>query len=186
MIRQSIYIGGTGSWPVTLDIAKNYLRVDYDTDDDFIELLIEAACKSGQQHANVQFNSAIAGVIVARQYDDTERYNRSELNEIELPYPNSTVVINEVKVDGATLTASDYTLRPGNVLELNNQPAASVFIEVRYTATIAEAVNISLGVLKLVADAYENRTEQSIESLTRVKMNAAKYFREQLSGKDLF
>ena len=66
MIRQSIYIGATGSWPVTLDIAKNYLRVDYDTDDDFIELLIDAACKSGQQHANAQFNSAIAGVIVAR------------------------------------------------------------------------------------------------------------------------
>jgi len=186
MLRVSSYITQTGTWPVTLAIAKNYLRVDHSADDDFIELLINEAGKSGQGHANAQFNSAISGVIIAKQYDNQERYTREEMTEIDLFYPNSSIIITEVKVGGTALTGDDYEVLPGNVLKLNSQPAANERVEVSYTASVDTAVDLSLGVLKLVADAYENRTEQSIEPLTRVRMNAAKYFQEKVSGADMF
>ena len=183
MIRSRLFFDySSGTWPISVATAKGYLRVTYSDDDTLIQTLIDEMCEYGQKAANVQITTAMSGKIVAVQSSEPSLAS----NQIELPYPNSDITISSVTVDGTAITSSDYVLGADNILRLNSEPAATVIVVVEYSATIAETVNINTPILKLIGDAYENRTEQSIESLSDVKANARKYFQSYVNGADLF
>ena len=183
MIRSRLFFDySSGTWPISVATAKGYLRVTYSDDDTLIQTLIDEMCEYGQKAANVQITTAMSGKIVAVQSSEPSLAS----NKIELPYPNSAITVNSVLVNGTAITSSDYVLGADNILRLNSEPAATVIVVVEYSATIAETVNINTPILKLIGDAYENRTEQSIESLSDVKANARKYFQSYINGADLF
>ncbi len=183
MIRSRIFFDYTGStWPITTSEAKNYLRVTYSDDDTLIGDLISNVGDICQRVANSQVVDTVDVKVIAIQ-PSTEFIQG---NKIELPYPNSSISISSVTVDGSAITSDDYTLGSDNVLTLDSQPARDVVVVVEYTATLSDLVDLTTPMLKLIADAYENRTEQSIESLSIVKMNAKKYLQSFVSGADMF
>lgn len=183
MIRNRIlFKTSAGTWPVTLSEAKNYLRVVNTDDDAFIQVLINEMGQYGQQACNNQLVSTMSVKIVAIQPSEPSVAN----NEIELPYQNSTITINSVLLDGTALSSDEYTLGSDNVLRLDSIPDKGVLVVVEYSSTISHTISVETALLKLIADAYENRTEQGIESLYDVKANALKYFRSFINGSDLF
>lgn len=171
-----------GTWPLSLSDAKAYLRVSHSDDDDMIKDIINEASFYAQEVCNQQLIDSFSAKVIARQSELENE--RSVL--IPLYYKNSTITITSITLDGTALTADDYTLRSDNVLKLDSEPAVGVEVVIEYDAEVAQTVNVNNAIKKLVADAYENRTEQGIESLFDIKMNARKYLHQYINGSDLF
>lgn len=183
MITSKYIESNTGTWPVSLAETKLYLRVSGTGDDTLIQTLIDEACRVAQGYASIQLCTSLSVSLVAIQGNVQNLQNK----ELPLSYPNSTITITSITLDGDALTVDDdYEVRADNVLELKSNPLANQLLAVNYTAAIATTQNIKVPILKLVADAYENRSEQSIETLDLVKKNAHFYLQSFVNGADLF
>jgi hypothetical protein len=141
---------------ITLTEAKNYLKVDYNEDDDLINSLILSAQKRLEQYAGIAFNERTLQTIA---YVD---------NFIELPYaPISTILSVEVFIanEWVMLTqGSDYYVVGSTYTKIYFISYFSS--EFRFTYMCGfECLpdNIKIANLKMISDLYEYR-ESSVES----------------------
>ena len=184
MVVRTRLQNNAGNWPLDLNEVKNYCRVgeSFTADDSLFQELIKQACNYAQGFSGQQINSSITAKVIAEQ----SHVKSSQGKRIALNYPNSTITITSVNQDGTALESTDYELKADNTLELVSFPAEGVIIVVEYTAAISFKVEANGAILKLVADAYENRTEQGIEPLSYVKQNAKSYLMALANGSSLF
>ena len=140
---------------VTLQAAKDYLRVDYSEDDTLIQILIDTAMIRLEHYASVAMTARTLKVVA---YVD---------EFIELPYaPINTISLVEYW-DGAAWVAmvlGDYRVIGDTYKKVYfNSPLMSDF---RFTYTCGYATtpeSMKTALLKMVGDLYEYR-ESSVES----------------------
>ena len=131
------------SEPVSLDEAKNYLKIDYDTDD----VLLTEMIRSAREQAELFCNRSFVPKTIEFSTKDFE-------DPVLLPFPNHND-ITSVKVDGNKV---EYTLMGITQLEIE-VTAIGKELKVIYTAggDITKAEKETLK--KVVADMYRNRDE---------------------------
>jgi uncharacterized phiE125 gp8 family phage protein len=140
---------------VTLTEAKNYLRVDYDEDNDLIEALIATAQNRLEQYAGVAMTPRTLKVVA---YVD---------EFIELPYtPTNTISLVEYwnNESWVTMTVGDYEVLGDTTKKI--YMVANGEMEYRFTYTCGYATTpktMKTALLKCLADLYEYR-ESSVES----------------------
>jgi uncharacterized phiE125 gp8 family phage protein len=140
---------------VTLQAAKDYLRVDYSEDDTLIQSLIETARIRLEQYASVAMTARTLKVVA---YVD---------EFIELPYaPINTISLVEYwdGEDWVAMTVGDYRVLGDTYKKVYfTSPLMSDF---RFTYTCGYATtpeSMKTALLKMVGDLYEYR-ESSVES----------------------
>jgi len=140
---------------VTLQAAKDYLRVDYSEDDTLIQSLIDTARIRLEQYASVAMTARTLKVVA---YVD---------EFIELPYaPINTISLVEYwdGEDWVAMTVGDYRVLGDTYKKVYfTSPLMSVF---RFTYTCGYATtpeSMKTALLKMVGDLYEYR-ESSVES----------------------
>ena len=140
---------------VTLQAAKDYLRVDYSEDDTLIQSLIDTARIRLEQYASVAMTARTLKVVA---YVD---------EFIELPYaPINTISLVEYwdGEDWVAMTVGDYRVLGDTYKKVYfTSPIMSDF---RFTYTCGYATtpeSMKTALLKMVGDLYEYR-ESSVES----------------------
>jgi len=140
---------------VTLQAAKDYLRVDYSEDDTLIQSLIDTARIRLEQYASVAMTARTLKVVA---YVD---------EFIELPYaPINTISLVEYwdGADWVAMTVGDYRVIGDTYKKVYfTSPLMSDF---RFTYTCGYATtpeSMKTALLKMVGDLYEYR-ESSVES----------------------
>ena len=140
---------------VTLQAAKDYLRVDYSEDDTLIQSLIDTARIRLEQYASVAMSARTLKVVA---YVD---------EFIELPYaPINTISLVEYW-DGAawvSMTLGDYRVLGDTYKKVYF--TSPIMSEFRFTYTCGYATtpeSMKTALLKMVGDLYEYR-ESSVES----------------------
>ena len=140
---------------VTLQAAKDYLRVDYSEDDTLIQSLIDTARIRLEQYASVAMTARTLKVVA---YVD---------EFIELPYaPINTISLVEYwdGEDWVAMTVGDYRVLGDTYKKVYfTSPLMSDF---RFTYTCGYATtpeSMKTALLKMVGDLYEYR-ESSVES----------------------
>ena len=140
---------------VTLVEAKNYLRVDYNEDDDLIEALINTAQTRLEQYAGVAMTPRTLKVVA---YVDSF---------IELPYVPTNIISKVEYWDNATwveMQIGDY--------EILGETTKKIYMtsiyqnEFRFTYTCGYTTTpqtMKTALLKMVSDLYEYR-ESSVEA----------------------
>ena len=155
IVRDIAVLSDTITEPITLAEAKNYLRVDYNEDDDLIEALITSARVRLEQYAGVAMTPRTLQVVA---YVD-------EL--IELPYcPIGTILDVEYLSgsDWVSLGESAYIAIGINTMKI--VPVGFYSMEFRFTYTCGYndvPASMKTAVYKLLSDLYEYR-ESSVES----------------------
>ena len=140
---------------VTLQTAKDYLRVDYSEDDTLIQSLIDTARIRLEQYASVAMTARTLKVVA---YVD---------EFIELPYaPINSISLVEYwdGEDWVAMTVGDYRVLGDTYKKVYfTSPIMSDF---RFTYTCGYATtpeSMKTALLKMVGDLYEYR-ESSVES----------------------
>ena len=140
---------------VTLEEAKNYLRVDYNEDDDLIEALISTAQTRLEQYAGVAMTPRTLKVVAF-------------VNEfIELPYtPTGAISLVEYwnNEEWVVMPVGDYNVLGDTTKKI--YMVANNDMEYRFTYACGYATTpkpMKTAILKYVADLYEYR-ESSVEA----------------------
>jgi hypothetical protein len=129
----------TGSEPITLLEAKQYLRVLYDADDDVIEQLITQARQTLEQATNLSLVE-----------QDITLVNDSYLNKLRLPYGPITAVTS-IDLDGEDiLSTALYDV--GRIVY-----SGDGVLTVEYSAGGVEQQGVKLAMLELIAHNFMNR-----------------------------
>jgi len=155
IVRDIAVLSDTITEPITLVEAKNYLRVDYNEDDDLIEALITSSRVRLEQYAGVAMTPRTLQVIA---YVD-------EL--IELPYCPIGTILDVEYLSGSDwvgLGESDYIAIGVNTMKI--VPVGFYSMEFRFTYTCGYndvPSSMKTAVYKLLSDLYEYR-ESSVES----------------------
>ena len=140
---------------VTLQAAKDYLRVDYSEDDTLIQSLIDTARIRLEQYASVAMTARTLKVVA---YVD---------EFIELPYaPINTISLVEYwdGEDWVAMTVGDYRVLGDTYKKVYF--TSPIMSEFRFTYTCGYATtpeSMKTALLKMVGDLYEYR-ESSVES----------------------
>jgi hypothetical protein len=139
------------SEPITLDEAKNYLKLDFDTDDDLITQIITSAREQAEIFCNRSF------------VPKTIELSVTELDfPILLPFPNHAF-ITEAKIDGEVF--ADYSVTGISQFEMTlNSGFTAKELRVIYEAGINVTKAEKEAIKKVIADMYRNRDES--ESLS--------------------
>ncbi|GMO59141.1 MAG: hypothetical protein Ta2D_04900 [Rickettsiales bacterium] len=126
--------------PIQLDVAKNYLRVDFDFDNQLITKLLRTAIRNCESY--------IGKTILEKTYILSIYKNREK---IALPYP-PVISINSV------VGASNYTYDDvANILKISGNLQERV--DVNYTAGMPYIMDeIEQGILIHTAKMYEDKT----------------------------
>lgn len=168
----SLYKGHTEKTPATathisLADAKTYLKVDYGADDTTITNII----KSAEEQVEGMTNRAVNEHDCTLYVTDTFTYEDTSNCDVSLMIGDVTdlVVYSVSKGVETELTLnSDYYRKGKNQVTLLNCADESQF---RITYSVA-AQNLPVGmdtaILKLVADYYENRSNDTIVPVMRV------------------
>lgn len=145
--------------PVTLEEAKNFLRVDVNDDDSLIEMLIKAARKKAENYTGRAFIT------------QTIEYGVSFIpygHIIYLYYP-PVQNIESITVDGVAVPSDKYFLSGDNALvtSLELQSKVPDGVVIRYVAGYGDIpgdvpFDIREAILKLVAYSYENREQDGM------------------------
>lgn len=118
---------------ITTVAAKQWLGIDFDVDDDVIEICLKSAAANTAQIANASMMSQVLDLTV----------RGSEFDEIiDLPYAPVTAVstVTGVDADWADLPTVDYAVRD-NRLRIRNRDERGEY-SVRYTAGYASVDDI--------------------------------------------
>jgi uncharacterized phiE125 gp8 family phage protein len=140
---------------VTLQAAKDYLRVDYSEDDTLIQSLIDTARIRLEQYASVAMTARTLKVVA---YVD---------EFIELPYaPINTISLVEYwdGEDWVAMTVGDYRVLGDTYKKVYF--TSTLMSDFRFTYTCGYATtpeSMKTALLKMVGDLYEYR-ESSVES----------------------
>ena len=152
--------------PVSLEETKNYLKVDYTTDDTLIENLIHVARK--------QIENELGGLLIVKRtvtQKQTGGLSRIELLRQPVNSITSITYYEDFNSIGEVLSASDYRFNDGQLYHANGYfPAGregNGYVIV-YNAGIADDTGQSAensphtlrhAILRIVAYLYENREE---------------------------
>ncbi len=139
--------------PVTLEQAKAWLKIDFDAEDELIEMLISAAREKAEHYCNARFVTTTL----------KETFSRNSIMVTLAVGPN--IVITEVAAGTNELVEdTDYEIHTDDkqtlvkMLKTYDDP-----LEITYTAGYGAATavpkSIKQAILLTVADRYENRTD---------------------------
>ena len=138
----------TGSEPITLADVKLYCKIDYDTEDTLITLLITGVREQIEKFTHL---SLIAKTLI---------YFNEEINEeIILPYPEHSA-ITEVAINGTATTGytktglSQFIIYPTATYSLGQNDQG---IKITYTTTGNCPEGIKIEMLRLLAEKYRQR-----------------------------
>lgn len=164
-----------GKEPVNIEKVKNYLRISgEELDEDYLlQAFMRSVFDYVERNTGMQINTQLDYLL------SFYAVNSTDPQVVLLRPKNSDKEITSVKVGDITLNTDDYEYY-GTFLKLLDKPADTDKIEVAYSATIREEDQhkFELPILKIIADAYMNREEQGIESLSMVEMSAQKYLHQ--------
>jgi uncharacterized phiE125 gp8 family phage protein len=138
----------TGSEPLTASEVKNYLKIDFSTDDTLINMLITGVREQIEEFTGL---ALIAKTIV---YFDEEI-----ADEIKLPYPAHDRIM-EVQLNGVITTSyyktglTQFIIKP-NDTQVSN--ASEYGIKITYTCSGVCPTGIKIEMLKLIDEKYRNR-----------------------------
>lgn len=156
--------------PITLTEAKNYLKVDFTTDDTLIGLLITSVREQAEKYTGL---SLIAKTL--------ELFNDEIPETITLPYPEHSEV-TEVKLNGVVTTGYYKTGLTQFILsftEITNTTVDNSGLYVKYKCSGSCPSGLKALMLKEIDEAYRNRGnyfEGSIQALSNnFYASAAKY-----------
>ena len=143
--------------PIELDFVKNFLKVDFEDDDDLIKNIIKTA--STQCETNIN-KSLIQKTFIYSIYE-------LKNNSIVLPYP-PVISITSIKIIDSQqneniLESTEYFLDSiGNILNFKNKPNNFYRIDIEYKAGL-ETINDELiqALLMHIARMYEDRSGYS-------------------------
>ena len=142
---------------IELSVVKNFLRVDFDNDDELITKLIKTATAQCETNIN---KTLVEKTYIYSIYD-------LKSNSILLPYPTikSIEEIRLVNIDGSnTVLSSDgyYLDTVGGMVNLKNKPDNTYRIDIEYKAGLS-AINDELiqRLLMHIARMYEDRSGYS-------------------------
>ena len=139
--------------PITVAQAKAWLRVDYDTDDSLIEVLITSARTKAEHHTNRAFIEQTISEVTAAE------------SELRLSVGDVLAIVS-VTVEGETLDPALYELKEdelGALVEFDTEPLYPPTIV--YTAGYGPDIDdvpkaIVQAMLLAIAEMYENRTDR--------------------------
>lgn len=141
---------GEGDEPVTLQEAKDWAKIEQDTDDDIITALIKAARRMCESYSGIGFISRTVTAVI-----------NNANGGFQLPYGPVTVDPTAVDEYGNSL---DIEYRLGAVVSLGS-------MQVSYTAghaTLPEDLKTALKSQFLFL--YENRGESSVGGITPIAL----------------
>ena len=164
---ESILVSATkteGATPtfLTTSEVKNYLRVDYTTDDTIIDLLIEAAYDAFEAFTNRSLRTYTIEAV-------WEQYGAS----VDLPYaPVTSVTTVEYRFeDGTNNDVTSIWEQVGNQIRVlkPEEVAYGNRLVVTYSTGYASIPNkLKLGLLKWIATNYEDRQNTAEMSISEV------------------
>lgn len=152
--------------PVELEDAKEWLRVDYDDDDDLITGMIKSARQSIEQFLNIALvdKSVVLDVITT-----------CETDVIRLPYVESAEIEIEDIDDDEAVDTENYKVRGAGVT-VNYAGYFSITYDIE-AGEIPEA--IKEGIKMEVAERYANRGENdNTEGLSKGAINKVSSFQQ--------
>ncbi len=172
--------------PVTLDEAKNYMRVDIDDDNDLIELLISSATQQIQDFTNRQLVTATYDLFLDGFFPIVGR------SAIELPIGNVQDIteINYIDINGDSqlwdssnfevdLNREIVQFRPVDRTDFPSTDTVYNAVTVRFVAGYGDAAAVPKGIKQIIflmiQDAYEHREENS-----EIKLEMNKVFERLL------
>lgn len=160
----------TGSEPITSTEVKNYLKVDFTTDDTLIGTLITGVRESIELFTGL---SLVAKTI--------EYFDEVIEDEIKLPYPEHLEIV-EVKINNEVSTAyiktglNQFFIKPQNI-SVNQANDYGILIKYKTTGNCPQGIKNEM--LKLIDEKYRNRGntfEGAISDLSENSYaNLAKY-----------
>lgn len=160
--------------PITVDQAKDWLKIDFDNDDEMIAMLISAAREKAEHYCNARFVTTTV----------KETFSPSSIMVTTAVGPNVAGIV--VGSDGETLVlGTDYTVKTDDrqtlIHVLNRQEEA---LEVTYTAGYGTANDvptaIKQAILLTVSDYYENRVD-AVRSLPTASAHLLNAYRRWTS-----
>ena len=131
--------------PVTIEEAKNYLRINNTQDDALITSMIKSARRDAERYLNSD--------IVAKE---RVVYYDVLTNEINL-YFAPVASIDSITIDGTAVPTTDYEQNglDNPKISLNNTRAEKV--EITYTTLGRDFDDVKIGILALIAWKYYGR-----------------------------
>ena len=143
--------------PIELEFVKNFLKVDFEDDDELISNMIKTAIKQCETNIN---KSLVQKTFTYSLYE-------VKYTSLTLPYP-PTISITSVKIidsqqNTTTLENTEYFLdNIGNILNFKNKPNNFYRIDIEYQAGL-EKINDELiqALLMHIARMYEDRSGYS-------------------------
>ena len=171
-VRNTITRSGTN--PITRDEAKNYMKVDNSTDDNLIDDIISNVVQKAEGYVNQQMNTSLS---IVGQFIIKGMRPREEYYELDLLYPDSTLIVSsvtkEIGGESADTINTDFYWLYGNKLFINDY-LDEYLVKVTYTATTSDTDKFKLPLLKMVSDSYINRENQVEGSLAEIKLDSYK------------
>lgn len=156
--------------PVSLEEAKNYLKVDYATDDDLIEALIFAARK--------QVENELGGLLIVKRtvtQKQTGGVKTIDLMRGPMVSISSITYYEDFDSVGELISSSDYRFADGAIFHRNgfwDEGREADGYVIVYTAGLVDDTGqaaenspetIRMAILRIVAYLYENREEYSTQ-----------------------
>ncbi len=179
---QTKIVSVTGDEPVSSTVVKNYIKVDFATDDDLINIQIKAARELCENYCSSTFVKTTRQALFSMDFDEFRNGLR-----LDLPYaPVDTIVsVKSVAADGTetALTSSEYSVCG---LEDKYIVIGQASISISQTAAPSYLVEYTAGydndevpsqvvdaILQTVGEIYEHRQNQVVgESVGKLSFNS--------------
>ncbi len=142
----SVSVEDTALNPITTDEAKNYARIDGSTDDDIVDMLIEA----GQEAFEAFTGKLIYERTVTVEYE-IEYYE----NKLYLPW---LPIVSITSVTDSDDESVDWELK-GDYIEIDSHKNVTVVYEAGLVSENPAPNALRLGLLKYVLSNYEDRQD---------------------------
>lgn len=169
MQQETKQVSQTGSEPVTDSYLKNYIRVDFTTDDAIITSVNTAARLLVEQYLGTKLLST---TLKTYFYDFEEWDEKNGYYTLVLPFFPVTSVdaVKKVAADGSETVTTDYNVTGldekrisiAQTFSLTNPDGIGYIVE--YTAertTIEEPIKEAIA--KLAGELYENRQNSAVD-----------------------
>jgi len=169
MIIQNQLVSESGSEPITLAQLKNFIRVDFTTDDDLITALITSARMLVEQFIG---QALITKSLKTYFYDFEAWDTEGTYYNLVLPFSPVTAVsaVKIVGVNGVETATTDFVstglevknIRVNRILSLTSGTNQGYIVE--YTAANAAiAEPIKQAIKMLAGEMYENRQDSAVD-----------------------
>jgi len=169
MIVQNQVVSESGSEPITNTYLKNFIRVDFSTDDDIITSVIKSARMLVEQF----IGQALVTKSLKSYFYNFEAWDLDgTYYNLELPFSPVTAIgaVKLVGVDGTETATTDFVftgleeknIRVNRILSLTQGTNEGYIVE--YTASnSAIAEPIKQAIAMLAGEMYENRQDSAVD-----------------------